>query len=39
MPDLLEDAEQNLTSSLRTLPSHLWQDWQSCYPETTNLAP
>jgi transposase len=29
MPDLLEDAEQNLTPSLRTLLSHLWQEWQS----------
>src|SRR6202167_1483101 len=29
MPDLLEDAEQNLTPSLRALLSHLWQEWQS----------
>jgi transposase len=29
MPDLLEDAEQNLTPSLRALLSHLWQEWQN----------
>jgi transposase len=29
MPDLLEDAEQNLTPQLRSLLAHLWQEWQS----------
>jgi transposase len=28
MPSLLEDAEQNLTPSLRTLLDHLWRKWQ-----------
>jgi transposase len=28
MPLLLEDAEQNLTPSLRTLLDHLWREWQ-----------
>jgi transposase len=28
MPYLLEDADQNLTPSLRTLLRHLWQEWQ-----------
>ena len=28
MPSLLEDAEQNLTPSLRTLLDHLWHEWQ-----------
>lgn len=28
MPDLLEDAEQNLTPQLRSLLAHLWQEWQ-----------
>ncbi len=28
MPYLLEDADQNLTPRLRTLLSHLWQEWQ-----------
>src|SRR5271165_845405 len=29
MPYLLEDGDQNLTPSLRTLLRHLWQEWQS----------
>jgi transposase len=28
MPDLLEEAEQNLTPQLRKLLAHLWQEWQ-----------
>jgi len=28
MPSLLEDAEQNLTPSLRRLLDHLWHEWQ-----------
>jgi transposase len=28
MPDLLEDAEQNLTPQLRGLLAHLWREWQ-----------
>jgi transposase len=28
MPDLLEDAEQNLTPQMRNLLAHLWQEWQ-----------
>lgn len=28
MPDLLEDAEQNLTPQLRQLLAQLWQEWQ-----------
>jgi transposase len=28
MPDLLEDAAQNLTPQLRSLLAHLWQEWQ-----------
>src|SRR5271165_1242425 len=28
MPYLLEDGDQNLTPSLRTLLRHLWQEWQ-----------
>lgn len=28
MPDLLEDAEQNLTPQLRRLLAQLWQEWQ-----------
>lgn len=38
MPDLLEDAEQNLTPSLRTLLSHLWQQWQSLNSQIDRIS-
>jgi transposase len=38
MPSLLEDAEQNLTPSLRRLLDHLWQEWQSLDEQVEQLA-
>jgi len=38
MPDLLEDAEQNLTPSLRTLLSHLWQEWQGLNSQIDRIS-
>jgi transposase len=38
MPLLLEDAEQNLTPSLRTLLDHLWREWQYLDNQVDQIA-
>jgi transposase len=37
MPAILEDAEQNLTTRLRDLLNHLWQEWKFLQGEIENL--
>jgi transposase len=38
MPSLLEDAEQNLTPSLRRLLDHLWREWQYLDSQIEQIA-
>ena len=38
MPSLLEDAEQNLTPSLRRLLDHLWHEWQYLNSQIDQIA-
>ena len=38
MPSLLEDAEQSLTPSLRSLLDHLWQEWQYLDSQIDQIA-
>ena len=38
LPSLLEDAEQNLTPSLRRLLDHLWHEWQRLDEQIDRIA-
>jgi len=38
MPLLLEDAQQNLTPSLRTLLDHLWHEWEHLDSQVDQIA-
>ena len=38
MPSLLEDAEQNLTPSLRVLLDHLWREWKYLDSQIERIA-